>query len=259
MYRDALGNTAVDDLRFARLQVLAARARLAIDQRHPNQACADGREAVGVGIEIDARSFLPMLYAVLADAEAASGDLDEARATARGGTELVDEFTHVPHLAWWSLSRASRAAGDLADADSALETAWMWVEHMMRNLSLDDRKQALDSNPVLTAIERAWAGLQPEVITVELPAIDAPSGRPLRAEDHVTVLWTVAQRDDPHDARTARAARLVRLADEAARQGAAPTVDHLAAALGASRSTVRRTLADLRAEGIDVITRGARD
>jgi biotin operon repressor len=75
----------------------------------------------------------------------------------------------------------------------------------------------------------------------------------------VTVLWTVAHRDDPHDARAARAARLVRLADEAARQGAAPTVDHLASALGASRSTVRRTLADLRAEGIDVVTRGARD
>ncbi len=259
LYRDALDNTAVDDFRFARIQVLAAQARLAIDQGQPVEAVADAREAVAVGIEIDARSFLPMLFAVLADAEAASGDLDAARTTARSGTELVDEFTHAPHLAWWSLSRASREVGDLAAADSALETAWTWVEHMMRNLALDDRKQAFDSNPVLTAIERAWARLQPEVITVELPAIDAPSGRPLRAEDHVTVLWTVAHRDDPHDTRAARAARLVRLADEAARQGAAPTVDHLASALGASRSTVRRTLADLRADGIDVVTRGARD
>ncbi len=259
LYHDALDNTAVDDLRFARIQVLAALARLAIDQGQPDRARAHASEAVAVGLEIESQSFLPMLYAVLADAEGAMGLLDEAQATARRGTALVDEFTHAPQLAWWSLTRASRAAGDLVGADSALEAAWTWVEHMMRNLSLDDRKQAFDSNPVLAAIERAWAGLQPEVITVELPAVDAPSGRPLRAEDHVTVLWTIAHRDDPHDAREARAIRLMRLATEAAQQGAAPTVDHLASALGASRSTVRRTLAELRAEGVEVVTRGARD
>ena len=52
--------------------------------------------------------------------------------------------------------------------------------------------------------------------------------------------------------------RLQRLLTEAEAQGAAPTVDDLARALGVSRATVKRDLAALRQAGMAVRTRGAR-
>ena len=52
--------------------------------------------------------------------------------------------------------------------------------------------------------------------------------------------------------------RLRRLLGEATEQGAAPTIDDLAAALGASRATIKRDLADLRQVGYEVRTRGSR-
>jgi biotin operon repressor len=104
------------------------------------------------------------------------------------------------------------------------------------------------------------ARLQPNQISVHLPHVDAPTGRPLRDEETVEVVWTLATPDD--DAISGRAARrrqrILRLLREAAEQSAAPTVTHLAAALGASERTIKRDLAALRAAGHAVPTRGAR-
>jgi DeoR/GlpR family transcriptional regulator of sugar metabolism len=56
-----------------------------------------------------------------------------------------------------------------------------------------------------------------------------------------------------------RRRQIIRLLDEATTQGAAPTVDDLAEAIGASRSTVRRDLAALRQLGARTPTRGHRE
>jgi len=85
------------------------------------------------------------------------------------------------------------------------------------------------------------------------------TGRPLRDDEYVAVTWPV---DAPEDTAMAdkaswRQARLSRLLREAVEQGAAPTVDDLAAALGVSRATVKRGLAILRRAGREIQTRGS--
>ena len=52
--------------------------------------------------------------------------------------------------------------------------------------------------------------------------------------------------------------RLLRLLREAREQGAAPTLDDLAAALEVSRATIKRDLAALRQAGHEAQTRGSR-
>ena len=76
----------------------------------------------------------------------------------------------------------------------------------------------------------------------------------------VAVRWTV-ERPDDHlvaDAPDRRRRVLVRLVDEAAAAGAAPTDDDLAAALGVSRRTVLRDVDALRSAGRHVTTLGRR-
>jgi biotin operon repressor len=96
--------------------------------------------------------------------------------------------------------------------------------------------------------------------TVRLPRADAPTGRPLRDDEYVTVTWTVAAPEDEalKEGAAQRQARIQRLLQEAAAQGATPTVGDLAAALAVSEPTVRRDLAALRRAGHPVQTRGSR-
>jgi DeoR/GlpR family transcriptional regulator of sugar metabolism len=76
----------------------------------------------------------------------------------------------------------------------------------------------------------------------------------------VTVTWTVAAPEDEalKEAPARRQARIQRLLQEAAEQGATPTLGDLAAALSVSKPTVRRDLAALRRAGHPVQTRGTR-
>jgi DNA-binding SARP family transcriptional activator/Tfp pilus assembly protein PilF len=97
-------------------------------------------------------------------------------------------------------------------------------------------------------------------ITIRLPRTKAPTGRPLRDDEYVTVTWTlVAPEDEVFDNGPGRRqAQLRRLLQEAADQDAAPTVADLATTLAVSEPTVRRDLVALRRAGYRVQTRGSR-
>lgn len=113
----------------------------------------------------------------------------------------------------------------------------------------------------LARLDRALAVRSADCrITLRLPRAGAPTGRPLREDEWVEVAWTVAAAEDAAIAGKAprRQHRLLRLLREAEEQGAAPTVDDLAAALGASRATIKRDLAGLRGAGQLAATRGQR-
>jgi hypothetical protein len=77
------------------------------------------------------------------------------------------------------------------------------------------------------------------------------------AREWVEVRWHLVLPEDSR-AGALRRQRVVRLAREAAEQGALPTVDDLAQALGVNAKTIKRDLAALRAAGQAVRTRGAR-
>jgi predicted ATPase/DNA-binding SARP family transcriptional activator len=95
---------------------------------------------------------------------------------------------------------------------------------------------------------------------VRLALARAPTGRPLRDDEYVTVTWTVAAPEDEaiEDGPERRQAQIRRLLQEAAEQDAAPTVSDLAAVLATSEPTIRRDLAALRRAGHPVRTRGSR-
>ncbi len=103
---------------------------------------------------------------------------------------------------------------------------------------------------------------------VRLPHSRAPTGRPLREDEYVEVIWTISAPEDDriteeaHSERNRRIARrhhrILRLLRQAAEQSAAPTLDDLAEALDVSVSTIKRDLVALRKAGHEVRTRGSR-
>lgn len=89
---------------------------------------------------------------------------------------------------------------------------------------------------------------------------DSPPGRPIAQCKRVAVTLTLDSPDDLEALHSGIAAlrrsRIQRLTRETQEQGALLTQEDLARLLCASRSTVKRDIAQLRAEGIDVPTRG---
>ena len=89
---------------------------------------------------------------------------------------------------------------------------------------------------------------------------DVPPGRPIAESRRVAVTLTLDSPDDLEALRKGVAAlrqsKTQRLTREAQEQGALLTQEDLARLLCASLSTVKRDIAQLRAEGIDIPTRG---
>jgi hypothetical protein len=85
------------------------------------------------------------------------------------------------------------------------------------------------------------SGQAPSQRAFRPPRADAPLGRPLRDDEYVAVTWTPSAPEDEaiDDGPRRRQARICRLLQEAAEQGAAPTVGDLANALEVSEPTVR--------------------
>jgi biotin operon repressor len=89
---------------------------------------------------------------------------------------------------------------------------------------------------------------------------DVPPGRPIAESERVAITLTLDRPDDLEALRDGVAAlrrsKIQRLTREAQEQGALLTQEDLARLLCASCSTVKRDIAQLRAEGIDIPTRG---
>ncbi|HEX5690685.1 MAG TPA: DUF1670 domain-containing protein, partial [Roseiflexaceae bacterium] len=105
------------------------------------------------------------------------------------------------------------------------------------------------------------AALGPGQRRVMLARKGVPRGRPLRPDEMIEVIWTVEPQQRtvgaPAGKTAERQQRLRRLCEEAASQGAEPTVGDLAGALGVNARTVDRDIAALRAAGELLATRGS--
>jgi DNA-binding transcriptional ArsR family regulator len=134
------------------------------------------------------------------------------------------------------------------------------LEVSLAGLSPEHRAEAMVRVPEHGEIVAAATLIAPRTVEVHLPAVEAPTGRPLEDDETRRVVWTI---DHPEDARFAspidrRRHRLLRLLTEADDRGAVPAIEQVAAALEVSDSTVRRDLAALREEGHMVTSRGQR-
>ena len=238
---------------------------------------------------LDAHAYLAMVFLAM-------GEGDEALAHARTGLQVAQEMgdrwglglTHrvmgeiaaqigskkarVEPVSHFEESiRILREIGAEAELARSLSAYGLYLrrsgdaEEARRGVMLLDEArvlfQQLGMAGDLDRLEaEAAVRLLPGQIRARLPRAEAPTGRPLRDDEWVEVTWTVsAPEDDEIPGKVARRHhQLLRLLQEAADQGAAPTVDDLAAALEVSQPTIKRDLAALRRAGHDVQTRGSR-
>jgi hypothetical protein len=153
-------------------------------------------------------------------------------------------------------------ANDDARGPEVLATAHNLLQEQAAKISDEATRRLFLENVAahreIVAIYRELQAHEEPQTQVHLPRADAPTGRPLREDEYVTITWTV---DAPGDAEIPRRTdrrrhRILRLLAEAQAQGAAPRDQDLAAALDVSLPTIRRDMSALRAEGHTPSTRG---
>ncbi len=160
----------------------------------------------------------------------------------------------------WALWQLLQAVGRSQPAQIILEEAYQTL--LRQAALLDDlaaRQGFFQNVPVNHEISLAWQQQQGHVcqIKMRLACLSAPLGRPLTEADTIEIGWTVVAPEDETipDKGERRLHVLRRLLSQAARQGAAPTDDDLAEALGVSRRTILRDMQILEAQGVARPTR----
>ncbi|MFH2072251.1 MAG: tetratricopeptide repeat protein [Actinomycetota bacterium] len=190
----------------------------------------------------------------------ACGRTDDADAATAEAAAALRPGIDQGYLVSYARAEVLRHLGDDEGADRHLENSYRLLLEMLEDLDDPARERALTGVPGHARIVAAWHRRRPIVARVRIAGAGAPGGRTLDEADHVEVEWTVSTPADEQIPNRVerRRVRLLRLVEEAAGQGGAPTVDDLAAALRSSSATIRRDLAALRAEGRTVETRGSR-
>jgi hypothetical protein len=135
------------------------------------------------------------------------------------------------------------------------------IEQISRDFNLAPFMARTQFEQMRQYFER-YLGLERDVGQMTYLALsgDTPSGRPIAECERVPINLTMDGPDDlealRHGVAGLRRSKIQRLTREAQDQGALLTQEDLARLLCASRSTIKRDVAQLRAEGIDVPTRG---
>jgi hypothetical protein len=135
------------------------------------------------------------------------------------------------------------------------------IEQISRDFNLAPFMARTQFEQMRLYFER-YLGLERDVGQMTFLAIsgDTPPGRPIVECQRVPINLTVDGSDDlealRHGVARLRRSKIQRWTREAQDQGALLTQEDLARLLCASRSTIKRDVAQLRAEGIDVPTRG---
>ena len=258
--------------------------QIALERHNPGQARLYFQQAVEVAQANQQtmdwaiqQSHLALACLHLGYSEEARRLSEQAIATLEG---LGERFSHMGEVYFARYQIASAVEGSEI-AQPYLERAYRVLQDMAADIDdLDLRRSFLENvaenRAIVTAHRTGRIPISTRWQSVCLPRADAPTGRPLRDDEYVEVTWTVAAPEDDEvsgkawpelglnavEGQSQRVARrrhrLLRLLRQAREQGAAPTVDDLAAALEMSRATIKRDLAALRQAGHAAQTRGSR-
>jgi DNA-binding SARP family transcriptional activator/tetratricopeptide (TPR) repeat protein len=160
----------------------------------------------------------------------------------------------------WALWQLLLATGRASEAATVLRAAYAFLQAQAARLHDPALRQSFfERVPVNREIVAAHAELAQTAaqVTARVVRSTVPLGRALTEADYVAVRWTVhAPADEAISDRSERRRFVLkRLLDEAAGQGAAPTDDDLAQALGVSRRTILRDMEALEQAGIKRATR----
>jgi tetratricopeptide (TPR) repeat protein len=192
-----------------------------------------------------------------------AADRQRAAVLAESGWTAFEDGVPTGEMsqAWlWGLHCLLAGLERLQEADTVLRDAYS--ELLRQASAIQDivlRRHFFERVPLNRGIVAAYDKLTATTrqITREIARADVPTGRRLTPADFVPVTWTILAPDDELIADPAERRRnsLRRLLDEAAAQGAAPTDDDLAAALGVSRRTIVRDMQTLAQSGHPIPTR----
>jgi len=247
--------------RWIAVQVYRALVRLSLREGKPAVALEYLEIAESIARELGMADLATNLLAdrgavLLAMGKPAEALVATSEAMARLGPGVEQSYL-IPFVHY----RVLAALGRDQEARVALRQAREGMLRLLEGVSPEQRRMSLERIPEHRAIVEAWEGTRPRRVIRRLPREGAPTGRALHDDEWVEVIWTVEDGGD--DAVVGKVARrrhrLLRLLREAGEQGAAPTVDDLADALGVSRATIKRDLAALRRAGHEIRTRGSRN
>jgi DNA-binding SARP family transcriptional activator len=187
------------------------------------------------------------------------GNLNRAQVYLQDALQALDAQHDRPALRQW----VHYAAYCIRDAQGQSKTA---RQHLCQaaaamlevadTLVPEEREQFLRQVPLNQKTQAALVDLARR-IQVRLVRAEVPLGRKLTETDYTQVIWTVYAPEDDLLPKPVLRRRYVlkRLLAEAAEQGAAPTDDDLATALGVSRRTVLRDMEALAKSGQKIPTR----
>ena len=250
LYRSALANAeklnAVTEAAYARHDLGALLLRLA----RPSESVPllEGArhawlEQGNALLQLKSEAFLGLARLALGERAQSEELAASAWAAFQSGVPIGEQLQ-----SWlWTLHRLLSTLDQPGPAGQILLAAYAELQRQARAINDPElRRNFFERVPLNRSIVAAYDEhtVARRVISVTLARAEAPLGRPLKAEELVTVEWTV---DAPEDEAFAgknerRRYRLIRLLREAERQEAAPTDDDLASALGVSRRTILRDI-----------------
>lgn len=279
---DALGKLSSEVYMASGLMTLG---RICLAQGHSGRAVDFLQDAVEIFERRAENLAMTQALSYLAIALKHSGSTDEGLACSRRAVSLLVSnggYCFRAQEVYWNHFQILQDRADLG-AVKALDKAHRIVRKQAAQLGRKGRARFLAVR-VNREIVDAWEKMfgsggalrRPEQggsaqedsrpgasrVSVLIPIMGAPWGRPLRANEFIEVIWTVdAVKADQVLMQLKgevglRRARILRLCAEATVQGGDPREDDLARALGVSTRTIRSDIAYLRSQGCSVQTRG---
>jgi DNA-binding SARP family transcriptional activator len=260
LLEDSLRALAGTGNRVLEVQHLRSLALLHLERGEYEASLATLDRADRLSEEAELDDLAVELLSIRGSALLAAGRPGDAIAATRQAVERLTPGVERAYLVHHRHALAARAAGSGEEARRAAMLAHRLLETTLEGLPIEWFEAAVKRVPEHREIVAAGIRLSPQTIEVQLPAVGAPTGRPLGDADLRQVTWTIDHPDDDRIASSIdrRRRRLLRLLTEAADEGAAPSIEHLAMALGVSGSTVGRDLDVLRRADHRVTTRGQR-
>lgn len=256
---EALTKAAHADDRDTEIRIHRDLAQVELELGHLD----DAAEHLAVALDLcgydTSNRQIPPLLAIEAKVLSAKGEMDDAVSTAERTVAINRPGIDQAHLTAWWCAEVFTAAGLDEQAAEQVALAWRLLSAHLEGAVSSVVDHALTEVPDHRAIVEARERYFEERIERLLPAIEAPTGRPLELTDLVEVTLTVSHPDDWATGLpgTRRRRRVQRLCREAYDQNALARISDLAAALRVSERTIKRDLAQLRSEGIQPPTRGA--